>query len=149
MAHTGMVHALEKIHRLLKTDGTLIDIHPIPKGYSIKVLQGEHTLFAEWKRETLSEDILAAEKAIALALERGLYTLEEAVEIEYLTYGSSAKELQDFWAEQNTYDDRPVDAAMAAREEELFAQADEILKAADEGAQIVIHERVTISLLRP
>ena len=60
MVHSGMVHALEEIHRLLKPDGMLINIHPVPEGYFIKVIQGDRTLFAERKRETCSEDVIHA-----------------------------------------------------------------------------------------
>ena len=149
MAHAGMVHALETIHTLLKPDGALIDIHPVPEGYLIKVFQGGQTLFAERKRDTLSEDVLAAEEAIAIVLKRGLYTLEKAEEIDYLTYSSSTNELQEYWAEQSSFDDRPVDAAIATREEQLFALADQIMQRAGDEAQVAIHERAKIALLRP
>ena len=64
-----MVHALEKIHRLLKPGGWLIDIHPTSEPASIEVRVGERTLPAGWLRET--DDY--AEYEEWLALERAAY----------------------------------------------------------------------------
>ena len=89
-----MVHALEETRRLLKLDGVLVNMLPIPEGYIIEVHHDGRILFAERKRETLSEDVLA-------------------------------------------------------REEYLYAQAEQILDELGEGAEVVIYERVRIARLNP
>jgi SAM-dependent methyltransferase len=149
MDHEGMVHALEEIHRLLKSDGILIDIHPIPEGYFIKALQGNKILFAERKRETCSEDVFHAENALAESVERNLFSVDRRAEFDFLTYASSVRELRDYWEELNAFDDTPKDEAIIAREEDLYAQVEEIMQASGAGVEVAIHERVRIARLRP
>jgi SAM-dependent methyltransferase len=149
MDHKGMVHALEEIRRLLKPDGRLIDIHPVPEGYSIKALQGNKILFAERKRETCSEDVLHAEDALAESVERDLFTVDRRAEFDFLTYASSVHELRDYWEEINAFDDGPKDETIIAREEYLYAQVEEIMQKAGTGAEVAIHEKVRITRLRP
>jgi SAM-dependent methyltransferase len=149
MAHEGMVHALEEIHRLLKPDGMLIDIHPIPEGYLIKALTGDRIFFAEPKRHTCSEDVLHAEAALAESVDRHLFTVDRSAEFDFLTYASSVRELRDYWEELNAFEDDPVDEASIAREEDLYAQVEEIIQNSRPGVEVAIHERVRVARLRP
>jgi SAM-dependent methyltransferase len=149
MAHEGMVHALEEIHRLLKPGGILIDIHPVPEGYFIKALQGDRILFAERRREPCSEDVLHAEDALAECVERNLFAVDRRAEFDFLTYASSVRELRDYWEELNAFEDEPKDEAIITREEDLYAQVEEIMQASGAGAEVAIHERVRIARLRP
>jgi hypothetical protein len=149
MKYEGMVHALEEIHRLLKPDGLCLDIHPIPEGYLIKVLQGETILFAEPRRETCSEDVIQAQQAIAQVVERGLFKIERSDEYDVLTYASSVRELRAYWDEQNSYDDRPADEAVIAREENLYDQVEEIMRNSGESSKVAIHEKAVIARLKP
>ncbi len=144
-----MVRALEEIRRLLKPGGMLIDIHPVPEGYFIKALQGGRILFAERKRDTCSEDVLHAENALAQGVERNLFAVDRRSEFDFLTYASSVDELRVYWEELNAYEDRPKDEALVAREQDLYAQVEEILQASGAGAEVAIHERVRIARLRP
>ena len=144
-----MVHALEEIHRLLKPGGILIDIHPVPEGYFIKALQGNRILFAERKRETCSEDVLHAEDALAETVERDLFAVDRRAEFDFLTYASSVRELRDYWEELNAFEDDPMDEAIIAREEDLYAQVEEIMQASGAAAEVAIHERARIARLRP
>ncbi|NIS82919.1 MAG: hypothetical protein GTO14_22580 [Anaerolineales bacterium] len=144
-----MVHALEEIRRLLKPGGMLIDIHPVPEGYFIKALQGDRILFAERKRETCCEDVLYAEDALAEVVERDLFAVERRAEFDFLTYASSVCELRDYWEELNAFEADTKDEAVIAREEELYAQVEEIMQAAGAGVEVAIHERVRIARLRP
>ena len=144
-----MVHALEEIRRLLKPGGILIDIHPVPEGYFIKALQGDRILFAERKRLTCSEEVLCAEDALAEVVERELFAVERRAEIDFLTYASSVRELRDYWEELNAFEVDPQDEAILAREEDLYAQVEKIVQASGAGAEVAIHERVRIAMLRP
>ena len=144
-----MVHALEEIHRLMKPDGMLINIHPVSEGYFIKVIQGESVLFAERKRETCSEDVIRAEEAIAQVVEHTIFAVDLDTEFDFLTYASSVPDLRTYWEEQTAFDDRPDDEAVVEREEKLFTQVEEIMQRSGEGTQVAIHETVRIMRLKP
>jgi hypothetical protein len=149
MDHEGMVHALEETRRLLKLDGVLVNILPVPEGYVIEVHHDGRILFAERKRETLSEDILRAEAATKQVLDRGLFVIDQEDEFDFRTYGSSVPEVRAYWEEQNAYDEEPRAKDILAREEYLYAQVEEILDELGEGAEVVFYERVRIARLSP
>jgi hypothetical protein len=157
MAHEGMVHALEETRRLLKRNGVLVNILPVPEGYFIEVPEGYfievhhdgRILFAERKPETFSEDVLRAEAALQQVLDRGLFVIDQKDEFEFRTYGSSVSEVRAYWEEQNAYEEEPKAKDVLAREEYLYAQAEEMLDELGEGAEVAIHERVRIARLSP
>jgi hypothetical protein len=149
MDHEGMVHALEETRRLIKLDGVMVNILPVPEGYSIEVHHDGRILFAERKRDTLSEDVLRAEAAIKQVLDRGLFVMDQKDEFDFRTYGSSVSEVRAYWEEQNTYEEEPKEEDVLAREETLYAQVEEILDELREGAEVAIHERVRIARLSP
>jgi hypothetical protein len=149
MAYEGMVHALEETRRLLKSDGVLINILPVPEGYFIEVHHDERILFSERKRVDFSEDVLRAEAAIKQVLDRGLFIIDRKDEFVFRTYGSSVPEIRAYWEEQNAYDDVPKANDILAQEEYLYSQAEQILDELGEGAEVVIRERVHIARLSP
>ena len=144
-----MVHALEEIRRLLKLDGVLVNILPVPEGYFVEVHHDGRILFAERKRETLSEAVLRAEAAIKQVLDRGLFVIDQKDEFDFLTYGSSVSEIRAYWEEQNAYEEEPKAKDTLAREKYLYAQVEEILDELGEGAEVVFRERVRIARLSP
>ncbi len=144
-----MVHALEETRRLLKPDGVMINILPVPEDYFVEVHHDGRILFAERKRETFSEDVLRAEAAIKQILDRGLYVIDQKDEFDFRTYGSSVPEVRAYWEEQNAYEQEPKAKDVLAREEYLYAQVEEILDELGEGAEVVIRERVRIARLSP
>jgi len=144
-----MVHALEETRRLLKPDGVMVNILPVPEGYFIEVHHDGRIPFAERKRETLSEDILRAEAAIKQVLDRGLFVIDQKDEFDFRTYGSSVSEVRAYWEEQNAYEEEPKAKVVLAREEYLYAQVEEILDELEEGAEVAIRERVRIARLSP
>ena len=149
MDHEGMVHALEETRRLLKLDGVMVNILPVPEGYFIEVHHDGRILFAERKRETFSEDVLRAGAEIKRVLDRGLFVIDQKDEFEFLTYGSSVSEVRAYWEEQNAYEEEPKAKDILAREEYLYAQVEEILDELGEGAEVVFRERVRIARLSP
>jgi SAM-dependent methyltransferase len=150
MEAQGMVHALEEIRRLLKPDGCLIDIHPIPEAPQFKVYQGSKLLFAEpHPGYDYEADLRYAEEALEEVVRRGWFLLEGQGEFDLITYATSAAEMRDFWAEVNAYEDSPIDDAVTAQKEEVYAQADEIRRAAGGGAEIAYHEKARITRLKP
>ena len=144
-----MVHALEETRRLLKLNGVMVNILPVPEGYFIEVHHDARILFAERKRETSCEDVLRAEGAIKQVLDRGLFVIDQKDEFEFRTYGSSVSEVRAYWEEQNAYEEEPKAKDILAREEYLYAQVEEILDELGEGAEVVIRERVRIARLNP
>jgi len=149
MDHEGMVHALEEIRRLFKRNGVLVNILPAPEGYFIEIHHDGRILFAERKRETLSEDVLRAEAAIKQVLDRGLFVIDKKDEFDFRTYGSSVSEVRAYWEERNAYEEEPKAKDVLAREEYLYAQVEEMLDELREGAEVAIHERVRIARLSP
>jgi hypothetical protein len=144
----GMVHALEEIRRLLQPGGCLIDVHPIEDG-TIKILQQRALLFTSTDPGYDTDgSIKHADKALADVIQRGLYLIEGTEEFEVITYASSAGELQAYWAKYEAYHDEPTDDEIAARQNDMYAKADEIMKNAPL-AEISYHERVRITRLKP
>jgi hypothetical protein len=149
MDHEGMVHALEETQRLLKLDGVMVNILPDPESFFLEVHHDGKILFAEQKRETLCDDVLRAETAIKQVLDRGLFVIDQEDEFDFRTFGSSVSEVRAYWEEQNAYEEEPKTKDSLAREEYLYAQAEEILDELGKGAEVVIRERVRIARLSP
>jgi len=144
-----MVHALEEIRRLVKADGCLIDIHPIPNAALFKIHRGSELLLAEPDPGyDTDESIPRAEEALAEAVQRGLFLIERKDEFELVTYASTLAELRDYWAAYGAYDDTPKDEAVTAQEDAVYAKADEIMQNAP-GAEITYHERARITRMEP
>jgi hypothetical protein len=134
-----MVHALEEVHRLLKPDGYLIEIHPIPEVPLVNVFEGNTALFAgPYPGYDYEEDLRQAENTIQQIVQRGLFVIERISEFDFLTYGSSITELQDFWGEP-----------AGAREAELYTQVEEMVHAAGKGVRVALHEKARITRLSP
>lgn len=143
-----MVHALEEIRRLLQPDGCLIDIHPIQDGM-IKILQQGNLLFADTDPGyDIDESIKYADQALQQVVRRGVYHIEGTEEFEVIAYASSAAELQDYWAKYEAYNDEPKNDAIVARQNDIYAKADEIMKNSPL-AEISYHELVRITRLIP
>jgi hypothetical protein len=75
--------------------------------------------------------------------------VEQSTECDFLTYGSSVAELRAYWDEANAYEGTEDDPVKVAREEEQFARADEVMRAAGEGAEVAIQERVRMARMKP
>jgi hypothetical protein len=144
----GMVHALEEIRRLLQSDGCLIDIHPIRDGM-IKILRQHDLLFTSTDPGYDTDgSIKHADKALEEVIQRGLYLIEGTEEFEVITYASSAGELQDYWAKYEAYNQEPKKDGIVARQNDIYAKANEIMKNAPL-AEISYHETVRITRLIP
>jgi hypothetical protein len=134
-----MVHALEEIHRLLKPDGCLIEIHPILETPLVKVFDRSTLLLAEpYPGFDYLEDLRQAENALQQSLQKGLFILQGSREFDLLTYSSSITELQDLWEE-------PPES----REAELYTQVEEVMQAVGQGVKVALHEKGRISKLMP
>ena len=143
-----MVHALEEIRRLLQSDGCLIDIHPIRDGL-IKILLQHDLLFTSTDPGSATDErINPADQALREVVQRGLYLIEGTEEFAVIAYASSTSELQDYWAKYEAYNQEPKDDGIVARQNDIYAKANEILKNAPL-AEISYHETVRITRLIP
>jgi SAM-dependent methyltransferase len=149
MAPEGMVHALEAIHRLLKPDGCLIDILPLPEAPLAKIIQGGKITFSEPVPALNEQEVRQAEAALAHVVQRRLFVVEWSQVFDFLIYAPSVYELRNFLEEANAFQDSPPDEAAAAAQAELAARLEEALPAAGEGAEVAFHERATITRLMP
>jgi len=152
MEYGGMVHALEEIHRLLKPNGALIDIHPVSEPSLIEIHQaGKVDLVGllsvrQWCFEFEQADIALAEIA-----ERGLFAVERNAKFDLLTHYDSAEEMRTELKEaidKFARDAQSVDEAVP-HAEELAARAEELMKTALNGAELIVRERTHISRLMP
>jgi hypothetical protein len=149
MPQTGMVHALEEIHRLLRRTGTLIDIHPV-HGAWIEVRSGASVAFVEPDPGFDSDDELRpTEGALETVLGRGLFVRSADRRFDFLTYASSVRELRDFFASVGAYDDSPASPRIVRLRDEAYGRANEALDASDEDAALVYREEVRASRLIP
>lgn len=144
-----MVHALQEVQRLLKSDGRLIDIQPLIEAPLLKVYQGNSVVFVESDPSyDYEEDLRQADAALTKAIQRSLFVIEERSEFDFLTHGSSAQELLAFWGKTSTVDDISEDPA-EQRIKEVYARVEEIRQAAGQGAEVALHERARILRLNP
>ncbi len=114
-----MVHALEKVHRLLKADGELIDIHPMfdPPAFEVRV--GEKKFPAGWLRETDDyEEYELADAALMAVIQRGLFSIERKGTFSFMTHADSAAELRQYLIDH--WQDAIIDEITFARAAEMF-----------------------------
>jgi len=136
-----MVHALEKIRRLLKPNGILIDIRPPPEPSAIDVRIGDRMHAAGWLNETDDYgDYEAADTALAKVVDGGLFVVERRGEFELKTYADTLAELRDYVAEG--WENASIDDVTTARIEEWMSTA-------ERDKEILLRERVRIARLRP
>ncbi len=144
-----MVHALEEILHLLNPEGCLIDIHPIRKAPLIQIHRGDDLLLAESDPGyDYDEGLRHADDALDEVVRRASFLIEGKSEFEVVTYASSVAEMRDYWAQYGAFDDEPKDEAVTARQDEIYARADDLMRS-NEGAEITYHERARITRLKP
>lgn len=114
-----MVHALEKVHSLLRADGELIDIHPMfdPPAFEVRV--GEKKFPVGWLRETDDyEEYELADEALAEVVKRGMFAIERMGTFSFMTHADSAAELRQYLIDN--WKDAVIDEVLFARAAEMF-----------------------------
>ena len=147
-----MVHALEEIHRLLKPDGTLIDIHPVSEPSSIEMHQaGKVDLVGRLSVRQWCFEFEQADIALAEIVKRGMFSVERHALFDLPTHYTSAAELGTDLKESIEIFARDAQAAIEPlpHVEALTARAEELMRAAISGAELIVHERTHISRLKP
>jgi len=152
MEYGSMVHALEEIHRLLKPNGFLIDIHPIAEHSQIEIHQnGKIDRVGTLVVHQWCVDFEEADKALAEIIRRGVFAVVEKGSFDTLTYYDTASEMGTALKEsihKYVREGEPVDEEVS-QVETLAVQAEKLLKAAGSGAELVLRERDHIGRLRP
>jgi hypothetical protein len=141
MEPAGMVHALEKIHRLLAPQGRLIDIHPIGVPPSIEVRVGSQVTCVGRLKE--SDDFVEygqASDALAQAVRRGLFVVERESTFPYVIYAGSVAELREYLARE--WKDAIVDVASAGK-------AQELLGGPERDKELILRDEIRIVRLKP
>jgi hypothetical protein len=141
MEHEGMVHALEEIHRLLRTDGVLLEIHPVDAPPTIEVHADGEVRFAEpdpgfdW-----GVDVREAESAIAEVVRRGLFAVDGVADFGLLTHSGSARELREYFEISGAYDDAPREELLRQRDA-VYVRAEASMTSTEEPTTLVYSER--------
>ncbi len=98
MTHEGMVHALHETHRVLKANGTLIDLRPAAVHRRVGLVHTGGYQHVGTMREPLDDD-RAANRTITHVLNRGLYRAEWRTQFECQRVMDSLDDFRQFLAE--------------------------------------------------
>jgi hypothetical protein len=149
MDSQGMVHALEEIHRLLKPQGNLVDIHPLPAAPIVEVHDKGRRLLSEAYPTQGSEPYRQADQAIDFVAQRGLFVVERRGVFDFFTHAPSASDLEAYLAFANAFDPGSPDKEVQARRADLVTRIDKIVAAAGPSSEVVLLERGQIARLHP
>ena len=147
-----MVHALEEIHRLLKLNGALLDIHPVSEPSPIEIHQaGKVDLVGLLSVRQWCYEFEQADIALAEIIQRGRFTVERNAVFDLPTHYASAAELGTDLKESVEIFARDAQAPIEPlpHVEVLTTRAEELMRAAVSAAELIVHERTHISRLRP
>ncbi len=145
-----MVHALGEIHRLLRRDGCLIEIHPVVGPPTVEVRQDSIRTFAEPDPGyDYEDDLRSAEDAVDRVIEAGIFMVDRSREFELRTHSSSVAELRDHFAVSGAYDADPKDEHLLALQADLYGRVENALRTSGRSAEVVYCERARMARLRP
>lgn len=135
-----MVHALKKVHSLLKPGGMMIDIHPTGEPPAFEVhIDGRVTRAGLYQETDDFVEYFQADDALAEVVREGLFVVERAGTFRYLTHADTIFELRDYVLAE--WSDAIVD-------EEVVRRAAELFEAPGREKDVVLHEKVHIARLR-
>ncbi len=135
-----MVHALEKIWQCLKPGGLLIDIHPTAELASITVRVNQRDNIAGWILESDDyEEYEWADAALARAMNRHLFEIEQHSTFEFVWHADNLAELRAYLKAE--WRDAIIDDVTAMRIEDL-------LKSPEREKEIIVRERINITRFR-
>lgn len=136
-----MVHALEKIHWLLKPDGRLIDIHPSGQPPPIMVRVGAERFLAGWlKEEDDYIEYAQADGALGQVVRQGLFVLERRETFAFTTCADTLSDLRHYLAK--TWQKAIIEDNVARRIDELMSNI-------ERDKEIIVREVIKIARLRP
>ncbi len=105
-----MGHALTETWRILRPGGQLIDLRPLASEWLVEVVtQDGVTLAGRIDQSPWTPNVVAADQAIAEAVERGWFTKKSRATFQYNYYWDTAEEMQTYieanWASVATLPD--------------------------------------------
>jgi SAM-dependent methyltransferase len=148
MDHGDMVPALEEAHRLLRPNGTAIDIHPVPGTAEVEVHRAGQVVFAEPAATSNGEGEHHADDALAAVVARGFFVADRRAEFDFRVYASSVRELCGFLTEADAHARQEGNQTSDAYESELYGRVERMAAGATE-TKVAYHERGRITQLRP
>jgi hypothetical protein len=119
MERAGMVHALEKIQRLLEQGGVLLDLHPTNEPAAIAVRLRQQIIPAGWVNETNDyAEYEWADEALQRVVDAGQFKRERTGTFNFIWHADSMKDLRAYLAEE--WQDAIIDDVTALRIEQLL-----------------------------
>src|SRR5215510_3911737 len=150
MPHEGMVHALEEAHRILRPTGYLIEIHPAREVPFILVRTDGKISFAEADPGfDYDDDLEEAERAVTVAVDRGMFVLERTRRFELRTHASSVRELLDHFAVTGAYDPEEKDETLLRFRDAMYERAQAVLDRPATSQELIYVEPARMSRLTP
>jgi len=132
------VHALRRIHRSLRPEGVLLDLHPQPQHAEVEVWQGGRVeRLGHVGQEEDIRDILEARDRLDLVEGEGWYITERRRFFDLLSHFPSAKDWLEYQAREGY---------TGVVSEELLASANRLLATGD--GEFVVREPIRASLLK-
>lgn len=145
-----MVHALREIHRLLRRDGCLIEIHPAVGAPTVEVRRDGLPSFVEHDPGyDYEDDLRSAEDAVDQVIGAGVFMVDRSREFELRTHSSSVAELRDHFAVSGAYDADPKDEHLLALQTDLYGRVEQVMRTSDRSAEVIYCERALMTRLRP
>jgi hypothetical protein len=134
----GVVHALRRIHRSLRSEGVLLDLHPQPERAGVEVWQeGRVDRLGHLDQEEDIQDILEARARLDSVEGDGWYVTERRRFFDLLAHFPSADDWVAYQAREGYSGEIPA---------ELIATANRLLET--EGGEFVVREPIRASVLK-
>jgi hypothetical protein len=141
MAPESMVHALKKIHGLLKENGRLLDIHPNGEPPPIYIQLDNERHLAGWIQEESDYVSYAqADEALNVAVKRGWFHPARRQLVTFATYATDLEALRNH-LQQNWHD--------AWIEDLVAMQIENHLNSLSRNKQIIVEEKIWMSRFQP
>ena len=132
------MHALRQIHRSLRPEGVLLDIHPQPEHAGVEVWQGGRVeRLGHVGQEEDIRDILEARARLDLVEGEGWYVTERRRFFDLLSHFPSAEDWLEYQAREGY---------TGVVSDELLASANRLLATGD--GEFVVREPIRASLLK-
>lgn len=135
-----MVHALKEIWRVLRPDGSLIDLRPQVGNPPLEILAGEQELLAGLIDASLdAPDFTAATESLAWAVREGWFVSERDESFDYALYWDTLDQMETYIKELWTRVCVP---------EAVLAEARRLIANSDEKARVRVRRHIIISRYR-
>ena len=116
----GVADALDQLHRSLRPNGVVLDVHPRPEHSRVEVwVDGKSTECGNLNESSLIQSINATQLNLASAIWDGYLVHEETRHFEFLYHFDSVDACESYLAEE--WRDCEVDPALMSRARELLA----------------------------